>query len=313
MSPLVVTVYYCAAVMAASLFGGSIPHWIRLTHTRMQLALSFVAGVILGVGLLHLIPHGYIALAQVSEETAIDRVVWWAMTGFLVMFFLERFFHFHHHEAPAEDSPHDVDVCVQDHYHAHDHTAHAAHVPAHDHDHPRPTFAWTGALIGMTFHGLMDGIALAAAVQIDSEHSHAVALVGIGTFLAVFLHKPFDALTIGTLMAASGWSAKTRHIVNAAYALMTPLGMGLFFLGVHQLSHSQNDVLGCILAFAGGAFLCIATSDLLPELQFHAHDRFKLSFALLLGVALAWGIVFIENGGHDHHHHSVEHEATYDE
>ena len=300
MSPVLVMVYYCAAVMAASLFGGSIPHWIRLTHTRMQLALSFVAGVILGVGLLHLIPHAYIALAQVSEETAIDRVVWWAMMGFLVMFFLERFFHFHHHEAPAEDSPHDVDVCMQDHDHEHDHAAHS-----HGHEyHPRPKFAWTGALIGMTFHGLMDGIALAAAVQIDSEHGHAVALVGIGTFLAVFLHKPFDALTIGTLMAASGWPAKTRHIVNAAYTLITPLGMGLFFLGVKQLSHSQNDVLGCILGFAGGAFLCIATSDLLPELQFHAHDRFKLSLALLLGVALAWGIVFVENGGHDHHHHA---------
>ena len=40
------------------------------------------------------------------------------------------------------------------------------------------------------------------------------------------------------------------------------------------------------LAFSAGTFLCIALSDLLPELQFHAHDRTKLSLALLAGFAL---------------------------
>jgi zinc and cadmium transporter len=33
--------------------------------------------------------------------------------------------------------------------------------------------------------------------------------------------------------------------------------------------------------------LCIASSDLLPELQFHSHDRFKLSVALLAGLSIA--------------------------
>jgi zinc and cadmium transporter len=51
--------------------------------------------------------------------------------------------------------------------------------------------------------------------------------------------------------------------------------------------------LGCALAFCAGTFLCISCSDLLPELQFHSHDRFKLSVALLagLGVAIAIGLV----------------------
>jgi zinc and cadmium transporter len=40
------------------------------------------------------------------------------------------------------------------------------------------------------------------------------------------------------------------------------------------------------LAFSAGTFLCIALSDLLPELQFHSHDRLKLSIALLAGFAL---------------------------
>ena len=34
-----------------------IPHWIRLTHRGMQIALSFVAAMMLGVGMLHMLPH----------------------------------------------------------------------------------------------------------------------------------------------------------------------------------------------------------------------------------------------------------------
>jgi len=45
--------------------------------------------------------------------------------------------------------------------------------------------------------------------------------------------------------------------------------------------------LGCALAFCAGSFLCIASSDLLPELQFHSHDRLKLSIALIAGLTIA--------------------------
>jgi zinc and cadmium transporter len=40
--------------------------------------------------------------------------------------------------------------------------------------------------------------------------------------------------------------------------------------------------------------VCIATSDLLPELQFHRHDRAALSIALVAGIALAWSTVLLE-------------------
>ena len=56
----------------------------------------------------------------------------------------------------------------------------------------------------------------------------------------------------------------------------------------------MHAIVGCALAFSAGVFICISLSDLLPELEFHAHDRFKLSLALLLGVAAAWGIGYLE-------------------
>ena len=46
---------YCAIVLLASLAGGWVLLSIRLTHTRMQVATSFVAGLMLGVGVLHIV------------------------------------------------------------------------------------------------------------------------------------------------------------------------------------------------------------------------------------------------------------------
>ena len=47
---------YCALILLASLFGGVIPMLVRLTHKRMQLAISAVAGFILGIAVLMLLP-----------------------------------------------------------------------------------------------------------------------------------------------------------------------------------------------------------------------------------------------------------------
>ncbi len=294
---------YCLLLIGASLSGGWIPQWIRLTHRRMQVSISFVAGVMLGVGLLNLLPHAQLELKDPH------RVALFALFGFLAMFFLERFFHFHHHDAPDDNTL--AAVCDDpNHDHSHDpplsplpvcdHTDHLHDHRVHDHGHkPAAQFSWTGALVGMTVHSLIDGIALAAAVSAEQGGESPWLLAGLGTFIAVLLHKPFDSLTIGTLMVNARFLARERNLVNLLYAFMAPLGVVLFVFGGGHLA-DVNQLLGVALAFAAGAFICIATSDLLPELQFHTHDRFKLSIALLLGIALAWGIMLLEGLGHRH-------------
>jgi zinc and cadmium transporter len=147
----------------------------------------------------------------------------------------------------------------------------------------------------------MDGLAIGAAIVAESSESHAARLAGVGTFLAVALHKPFDSLTIGALMAGGGWSRGWQHAVNLFYAVTAPLGMFAFFLGLKQVDAAHSQVVGSALCFAAGAFLCISTSDLLPEVQFHKHDRVKLSLALLVGVAVAAVMVLFETSGHGHH------------
>ena len=92
-------------------------------------------------------------------------------------------------------------------------------------------------------------------------------------------------------MSASGWDVQTRLLVNLGFARMGPIGAFLLILG---LGRANPLFLGCALGFSAGVFLCISLGDLLPEVHFHRHDRIKLSVALLLGVAVAYGIGFLE-------------------
>jgi zinc and cadmium transporter len=59
----------------------------------------------------------------------------------------------------------------------------------------------------------------------------------------------------------------------------------------------RKELTGFALAFSAGTFIFIALSDLLPEVQFHRHDRVPLFLALLFGVVLMGFIAFLENLG----------------
>jgi zinc and cadmium transporter len=277
---------YCVLVLLASLAGGWLLLLIHLTHTRLQMAVSFVAGLMLGIALLHFLPD--------AEEQlhSLDKTVDWLLGGFLTMFFVQRFFHFHHHDLPEGDPE---DCCQHEHGHGHDDPGHEHGEHAHTlADKSARQLSWVGTALGLTLHSLLDGLALAAAVAAGAQGN--ARLAGIGVALVVILHKPFDAMAVSTLMAASGSSRLSRHVLNGLFALASPLGAVLFYFGASQFSGGSAPVLGCALAFCAGSFLCIASSDLLPELQFHSHDRFKLSAALIAGLAVAVIIGMVETG-----------------
>jgi zinc and cadmium transporter len=280
--------YYCLFILLASIAGGMIPVWFHITHRWMEFAVSFVAGLMLGVAVLHLLPHAVgdaVAAGSGTPSQAVMATMWWLLAGFLTMFFIERFFCYHHHDVPTE-----ADELSRD---AHTH----AHSQEHVHD-----VTWGGAALGLFLHSLLNGVALAAAVK--GAHGSG-GLAGFGTFLVIFLHKPFDAMTIGMLMARGGWSLAWRHSVNALFSLAIPLGVLIFHFGLMTGESDQRTALiaAYALAFSAGTFLCISSSDLLPELQFHQHDRIKLSAALVFGLSVAIGIERLEaltGGPHTH-------------
>lgn len=297
---------YLVLIAAAAFAGGASMAFFSLGHRRMQVLLSLTAGVMLGVGLLHLLPHAFYELGHDIDTTAA-----WVLAGFFVMFLLERAFHGHaHHTADGDlatqTAGHDDDSHRHPHHgHAHTHAhAHAPHGPA------RPArWAWLGAFAGLALHSLADGAALAASVNADAMHG-AGLLAGFATFLAVLLHKPFDAGIIATLMVNAAAAPRLRLVVNAVYAAIVPMGAVGFLASLKLFGDHQGDLLGIALAMAAGAFLCIAAADLLPEVQFHSHDRVLLTVSLAIGLAIAWGITTMEQVSHGHATHSHSPAAT---
>src|SRR5215208_559475 len=211
--PTILLAYYCALILVASIIGGTIPVWFQLTHRWMQFAVSFVAGVMLGIGVLHMLPHALLDATAAAATSGISTTyaataiaIRWItislLAGMLTMFFIERFFSFHHHDVPDETE--------HDHEHGNHHHDHAIdHSEAHD---PQASdLSWSGAALGLALHSMLNGVALAAAVQCEVGGSW---LAGFSTFLVIVLHKPFDAMMISTLMGRSGWSLPWRHTIN---------------------------------------------------------------------------------------------------
>lgn len=316
---------YSLAILVLSVAGGSVPFLGRVTHERLQLYLSLSAGVMLGAAFFHIMPD---AMAMAGGNFG-----WWMSLGAVGLFCIERFIAPHSHEL---DGGH--------HHHHHDHShpeaaTQAEHAVVQGHSEPAvrpasadrraaapPVAGWM-AVLGLTLHTFMNGVGLAGAVQFAADTAHeadssaVLWLPGLALFLAIFLHKPADALAISTVLSRKGVSRGTIALVQIGFALMVPVGAGAFMLTHGAIAKDmENQLTGAALAFSAGTFLFIALSDLLPELQFHRHDRVPLFLALLAGLCLMGGIAYLEghdHGGHEHgangHHHDADHDEHHHE
>jgi zinc and cadmium transporter len=253
----------------------------------------------LGAAFFHMIPE---AVRVGSAGT-----VRWTAVGLLALFFLERFFSFHHHET---EGPAGEGLSTE---------VHLAHADTHDQRQedtsgpsPSGVLPWGPAAFGLAVHSLAGGIALASAVAADLGVGHGLLGAGLGVFIATLVHKPADALTITALMLRAGAGRRSTHLVNLGFALMIPAGVVLFWIGIQAPAwFNPGSWTSGALAFSAGTFLCIALSDLLPELQFHSHDRFKLSAALLAGFVLLAGTALLEPDAEGHHESPPVHAALH--
>ncbi len=267
---------YCAAILFISLFGGSVPFLGRITHSRLQLYLSLSAGVMLGAAIFHVMPDAM----KLAEES----FGWWMALGVVGLFCIERFLAPHSHEVSSKlENEHE-------------------HEPGCEHDHEHraaPAVAGWMAVLGLTLHTFMNGVALAGAVKADMDKAVPMWLLpGLALFLAVFLHKPADALAISTVLARKGVNGRKIALVQFGFASMIPVGAAAFLITQGHLDESMRTALtGAALAFSAGTFFFIALSDVLPEVQFHSHDRIPLALALVLGVLLMGGIGVLEDLG----------------
>jgi len=146
------------------------------------------------------------------------------LAGILVFYFLQTFMVFHSHENGAE--AHQIGI---------------------------------RALIGLAFHSLLDGVAIAAAFAAGHK-------IGIFTTLAVILHElPEGVMTTGILLH-SGMKRSRILTYSILVAVATPVGAIVSHFAFSGMGISEG-ILGILLALAGGSFIYVAAVDLIPETQ----------------------------------------------
>ena len=126
----------------------------------------------------------------------------------------------------------------------------------HFHDRSPERHVTKGPVIfsGLFLHSLIDGFIIAVGFKTSVE-------LGLFAATGVILHELPEGVTSFALMLRS-MRRKRAFILSVVVALATPVGALVILGPLHSLSGSA---LGILMAAAGGSFLYVAASDLIPE------------------------------------------------
>lgn len=258
MSPSVAALLSVLGISLVSLAG---VFTLSLGKARLErvifLLVSFAVGAMLGGALLHLIPESYQALGEGPQTGLL------VLTGVVAFFVLEKFLHWRHqHGAPEA-----IEGATGHVHHGHSHGVDAA-----------APFALVN-LVGSVAHNVIDGAIVAAAYLVSFQ-------TGVVTTLAVMLHEiPQEIGNFGVLVYG-GYPPRKALLYNFVAGLGGLVGAGL----VLALGGSVEGLADWLLPITAGAFLYIAGSDLIPELnRRHSYPATKAVGQLvmmLLGIAV---------------------------
>ena len=112
--------------------------------------------------------------------------------------------------------------------------------------------AGLSALAGLSLHTFFDGVAIASGFLVSGR-------LGTLLFLAVFLHKLPEGVTIASVMLAGGGGRRRALAAATALGLATVLGVLLTEVARPLVDHG--------LALSAGVTLYVAASDLVPAFQ----------------------------------------------
>ena len=253
-----------AAAAAASLVGVAVVHARPgLTRASALPLAAFSGGVILGAAFLHLLPE--------SMELAGSNAPGWALAAFFALYVLETHVvrHEHHHAADGG------------HAHAHGHAAipaeaHAAHAHGHEHAEPAAIPLTLVAILAFGLHAAFDGLAVGVGF------SPAIAL-GSSATLGVLAHKVPEGMALASLLLRAGVKTGRAISIAAGVALLTPLATALSLVLLE--GGVSERTLGRLLAMVAGAFVYVASADLLPEVAHH--PRLSRTALMLAGIGVA--------------------------
>lgn len=128
--------------------------------------------------------------------------------------------------------------------------------------------AGTSALVGLLLHTFFDGVAIASAFLVRPA-------LGVMVFIAIFLHKLPEGVTVSSLMMAGGRSGGQAIGAAAMLGAATLAGVAL----TDQISFLIHHG----LALSAGVTIYVAASNLVPEFQ--AKRGWTLPTAFFAGAA----------------------------
>lgn len=218
-----------AASLATLLGGWLVVRYLQGKARIMRFLSAIAAGYLISLAFVRIIPESLEPMHG-GEGNAL-----WVLAGFLLVHAMEHgpTTHFHYGEET----------------------------------HPGSKLSGVMALVGLTLHSLMDGMALGAAQGTRS---------GLGplVFGGILLHRIPEGGTIASIFLVRGFGA--RGALGAASVLALAALLGAFGQSALQLP------VGPLLGLTGGLGLYVASSDLLPDVK--KESGWKSTLGLLAGV-----------------------------
>lgn len=252
-------------VSLVSLVGIFFVYKKTVSNGLLLFLLSLSVGTLFGGAFLHLLPE---AVEHDGFGLTMSLSI---LSGILIFFIIEKFVHAHHKDGEHNHSYGDKKEEKCEH-HSHKPHHHAYHLGIMN-------------LIGDGIHNFIDGLIIAGSFLVSIP-------LGISTTIAVLLHEvPQEIADFGVLVY-SGMSKKKALFYNFLSATLAIIGGIMGYL----LTNASEIFLELIIPFAAGGFIYIAASNLIPELhrKCELKDSFLHTFAIILGIAIMYGLLFLE-------------------
>ena len=226
------TFWIASLASLATLLGGwGVVRFLQGRAQFLRLLSGVAAGYLLSVTVVRIIP-------ECLEAKGGEINAYWVLAGYLLVHVMEHgiTLHFHYGEETHTDgSP----------------------------------LSGVLALVGLSLHSLMDGVAIAAALSTNSN-------LGPLVVLGILFHRIPEGGTIASIFLVRGFGNRGAMLAAGTLALAAMLGAA----GQSLL----NLPTGPILGLTAGLALYVASSDLLPEVQ--KVSGLRSTIALLSGVGI---------------------------
>lgn len=260
-------------ILAVGWVGVELPRAMQRNARLLSSANLFSAGVMLGGGLLHLLPDAAEQLEEAWKGVEYPLAHLFFAFGLLLPLAAETLLapaaHLHDEVQIGGEQLSDrgeaLSLCCGsylDEVPTSDRDMHSPHVH-HTSDGLRSDVPLSAAMVllaALSFHSVLEGLAQGTASSLDST----IVLLG-----AILLHKGLAAFALGVMLVQARLSRRLAAALGLLFAAATPLGI----VAGMSLPYEEGGALSAALvAMAGGSFTFVAVLEVLPR-ELHASLR----------------------------------------